>query len=680
MIGIRNELKTLLVSPVIWAIVLAYFIVSGIFFVALLFARQIADLESYFANIETTFVVLAPIIAMRSFAEERRTGSLDITLSWPISRWKLVVVKFVSNTLLSWAIVSIVWIYVWILAVRAPIEVGKAAAGYLGLLMILMMFSAIALAISARASSPTSAAFVGFGVLLTIWILNFIPGWIGGRIGSIVAYLAPTSRVANTGRGILDLGDALYFIAGTALGLTLTAWWLKEPRARSLKGLLRGRYLGVSLGLVIVVGVGASSVAARGQLDLTPEKRFTLTEYSANVLRRVSAPISVYGFVEPGSAQQAEMQSLIRRYQLLKPDVELRFIDPDAQPAITFELGATTYGQMVVEVENRSELVDDILEIEVTSAIQRLSRITPPVACFTVGHGERDISDILPGGYLQFATRLQELGFTTKKIALAAEGGKERLTSCTVLILGGPRVEFLPEEKTMIDNYAANDGRLVVFADSSGSSANDQLNDMLRPWGVAVRPSLTYDRSSLKEDPGAIVVYRYPSNSPVTTRLARQDIPLLVIGAQPVENVLVGLSRESEAWLSPLISTSSRSWLEDETEGPFVLAIVADWSSVEGEELKDLAISRTRIGVVGTAELAANGYFERLGNADFATRLVAWVAREDDIINATRQLQGVPRVVLTEDDRTRIIYSGVVIPAIIPFLILIGALLRSRRG
>jgi len=659
--------------------VTGYLVFSGIFFVVLLFGRGIADLEGYYSNIETTFVALAPIVAMRSFAEERRTGALDITLSWPTSRWWLVVTKFVANTLLTWMIVSIVWLYVWLLNRVVDVEIGKNAAGFIGLLMILLMFNAIALAISARSRSPATAAFVGFGVLIALWVLDFVPGWLGGQFDSVISFLAPTNHIANSGRGILDLGDGLYFVAGMVLGLSLAVLWLPEPRPRSFEGFLRGRYAGVLLGLVVTVAVGGTSTVAKGQVDLTPEKRFTLTDHSRFVLNAVTSPTTVYGFVEPGSAQQVEMNSLIRRYQLVNDNIALEFIDPDAQPALTKAVGARTYGQMMIDMDGRRELVDDILEIEVTSALQRLAQIDPPVACFTVGHGERDTGDILPGGFAQFAEELRQLGFEVAPLALGAVGGPERLGTCSVVVIGGPRVNFLPTEIELLRQYADANGRLVVFADSAGAAAMAQMNDLLRPWGVAVRDTVVSDRSSLKDDAGSIVAYRYPSASPVTVSLARDNIPLLLVAAQPVESALVGLAFEDQAWITPLVLSSSESSLADGTRGPFTLALITDWSSVEGEPA-DLEIARTRIGVVGTVEVAANGHFDRLGNGEFSARLVSWVARQDDLISAMRPVRGVPRLELTEHDRGGYIRNAIVFPALAAFALLLVTLRRSRAG
>ena len=679
MTSLRNELRALFISPVTWAMVTGYVVFSGIFFVVLLFSRGLADLESYYSNIETTLVVLAPIVAMRSFAEERRTGALDITLSWPTSRWWLVISKFVANTLLTWLIVSIVWLYIWLLNREVDVEIGKSGAGFIGLLMILLMFNAIALAISARSRSPATAAFVGFGVLIALWVLDFVPGWLGGRFESVISYVAPTNHISNSGRGLLDLGDGLYFVAGMALGLCLAVLWLKEPRPRSFEGAIRGRFAGVLLGLLVTAGVGGASIVAKGQVDLTPEKRFTLTDHSRFVLNAVNLPTTIYGFVEPGSAQQVEMRSLIRRYQLENDNIRLEFIDPDAQPAITKAVGARTYGQMMVEMDGRRELVDDILEIEVTSALQRLARIDPPVVCFTVGHGERDIEDILPGGFAQFAVELRQLGFKVEPLALGAVGGVERLGTCSVVVIAGARVQFLPQEIELLRRHADANGRLVVFADSAGGPATAQLNDLLRPWGVAVRQSTVSDRSSLKDDSGAIVAYRYPSASPVTVTLARDNIPLLLVAAQPVESALVGLGIEDQAWISPLVTSSSWSSADDGTPGPFVLGLITDWSSIEGE-IGDLEIARTRIGVVGTVEIAANGYFDRLGNGEFSARLISWVARQDDLISAMRPVRGVPRLVLTEDDRGLYIRNAIVFPALAAFALVLLTLRRSRAG
>src|SRR5439155_23957875 len=151
--------------------------------------------------------------------------------------------------------------------------------------------------------------------------------------------------------------------------------------------LVHPRRAGAVLGLFLVVGTGVASAQARGQIDLTPEHRVSLTTRPKAVLSQVKVPTHVIGFTQPGSAQQVEMRSLLRRYQLAKGDFTFEFIDPDAQPGRVKELGAGSYGQIFLQVGKNHDFVSEISEVDITSAIQRLSRTEPPMACFTVGHG-----------------------------------------------------------------------------------------------------------------------------------------------------------------------------------------------------------------------------------------------------------------------------------------------------
>ena len=73
-------------------------------------------------------------------------------------------------------------------------------------------------------------------------------------------------------------------------------------------------------------------------------------------------------------------------------------------------------------------------------------------------------------------------------------------------------------------------------------------------------------------------------------------------------------------------------------------------------------------------------YFDRLGNGEFSARLVSWVARQDDLISAMRPVRGVPRLVLTEDDRGQYIRNAIVFPAVAAFALLLLTLRRSRTG
>jgi hypothetical protein len=338
-----------------------------------------------------------------------------------------------------------------------------------------------------------------------------------------------------------------------------------------------------------------------------------------------------------------------------------------------------SYGQMVVEIGDRSEIVNDIGEIELTSALQRLGRVEPPQACFTVGHGERSIDDHLAEGFSRFGLELRQLGYDTTTLALGADGGRERLGGCSVVVVGGPRVLFDEAELALLQQFATDEGRLVVFADAGADDdVTGQLNALVEPWGLSLGDGVVEDRSSLIGDPGAVVAFAYPSQSPVTRELKLDRIPVLLVGSRPIESTLLGPEAASQAWLVPLVQSSTRSSIGD-IDGPFVLGALTDWSRVENAS-SNPTIARTRIGLVGTVELAANQFIDRFGNLTFATGLVSWVAIEDDVIAASRDPAGVRKLPLVEDDRSRIIRRAVVYPSLgcgAGFLLMWR---RARRG
>jgi ABC-type transport system involved in cytochrome c biogenesis permease component len=678
--SLRKELRQLLVAPFAWAVFAAFLIISGLFFVALLISFPVPDLERYLSNIETTFIVVAPVIAMRSFAEERRTGVLEVTLAWPTSRGSLILGKYVANTLMAWAMATIIWLYAWILDRMGPVNLAKAFSGYLGLLLLIALFSAIALAISAKSSSPATAAFVGFGVLLGLWTLDFVPGWLGGRFGRLVSFLAPTTHLKASGRGVVDVGDAIYFVAGTVLGLVLAVLALPEPRPTGWRRFVSKRHILPLAGAIAVIALATTSAKTDTQVDLTPERNFTLTPQTLKVLHAIHVPIRVTGIVEPGSAQQSQIQSLVNTYQAQAGDITLEFVDPDGQPAKTRALGATTYGQMVIEVEGRREVTNDIGEVELTSAIQRVARVQPPNACFTVGHGERSIDDKLGDGYSRFSLELRQLGYEVSTLAIAAADGVERLRNCRVVVVAGPRSLFELAELAALQELARFQGRLIVITDvAAPAPVTSQLNDLITPWGMEIRDTSVTDGSSLINDPGSIVSYSLPSQSPVTADLRRQHIPLLFVASKRIDSKVLGPEAAAQAWLVPLVESSTRSQDATGRKGPFVLAALTDWSRV-AESVAGPEIARTRIAVVGSAEVGANQFVDRFGNLTFATSLVSWVGTENDIIAAARDPSGIRKLAITEGDRARLIREAIVLPALLAAVVFAFALVRVRRG
>jgi ABC-2 type transport system permease protein len=671
----RRELRSLVSLPHTYAIAAAFLALSGIFFVTFLVQSNLPDLEQYYSNIATTLLVLAPIIAMRSFAEERRAGGLDITLSWPVPRTALVVGKYAVNVLYTWGLLSVAWLYVRLLRSLGEVETGKAVAGYVGILLLAAALTALALAVSARASSPTGAAFMGFGLLLGLWTLQYAGRMLGAGFGGHVADLSPATHLEAAARGVIDGGDVAYFLTCVVVGLGLAVHALDRQRPGVAANL--GRRRGVRLGVVGAIGVlllvAGSSVEA--QADLTPTRRFTITRQTKEIAGRVHSPVHITGFVDPDSPTAVQMRALVRQYRAAHIPVDFEVVDPDAQPGRAHALGVARYGEMHVEIGGRQELVPDVGEVALTSAILRLTRPTPAVACFTVGHGEPDINDSRPPGYDSFAAYLHQLGYATEPLALGAPGGQARLDKCSVVI-AGPRIPLLPAELKMLQDHVRANGRLLIMADPD-DAARAQLNDLLRPFGMALGAGEVRDRSSLADDPASVVAFSYPGESPPIRELKRDGIPVVFVAPHPIEKATDGEAAKS---LSPLVASSSHSSIAgNPTPGPFTLAALYDASQVS-DQPGGATLVTSRLAVVGSSALASNRLVDNFGNRDFVTGLVQWVGRENDVISAGRTFGGVHKIVMTRARRDHLVRAGIVFPALALLLPMPVALLRLRRG
>ncbi|HVW34917.1 MAG TPA: Gldg family protein [Acidimicrobiia bacterium] len=676
---LRRELRALVASPQTYAIAAAYLVLSGIFFVNILITSQIPDLEHYYANVANTLLVLVPVVAMRSFAEERRTGALDITLSWRLSRTGLVLGKFVANTLYLWVLSSIVWLYYHLVGNLTHIQMGRTAGGFIGLALMALAFSALALMISARATSPAAAAFLGFGLLLFLRVLDYAPGWIGDRLAS----LGPTQHSAGFARGVVYWNDVAYFAIVTLIGLGLAVAALERDRPGRRLGTLLRR--GAAVGGVLVLCGGTVALAGdfEGSVDLTPEHSQSITAVTHDVIARVNRvgrPVHLTGFAAPITNDAEQLTALVKQYRSAGLSIDLEVIDPDLQPGRARAAHIDSQGEAVVEMGGRTERLNQITQGALTSALLRLSRDSRPRACFTAGHGERDPHDEGPTGASKLSGAVQSLAFDVKTIGLAAPGAESELARCAVVVVAGPRIPFLPIELQLLGAHAEQNGRLLVMADGTADAPRVQLNTVLAPWGLTIGTGIVTDASALANDPTSVVALDYASgSSPPVRRLNEESVPVVFTNAVPLLSSPDARDRNA---IVELVRSSRRSWAGSgpgRQDGPFVLAALADWSHLGGSD-HDPEIARTRIGVMGTAEPVTNSLFDMFGNRDFATALVQWTAAEDDLLAAGRPVGGFSKVVLTAAQKDRLIKQGIVYPAFLVLLPLPWAVWRLRRG
>jgi ABC-2 type transport system permease protein len=223
----RRELAGYFATPVAYVFIVGFLLLAGIFtfYVGGLFERGQADLKPFFMFHPWLYVVLMPAVAMRLWAEERRSGTIELLLTLPVGLGGVVVGKFLAAwafTAVALALTFPVWITVNLLG--AP-DNGVILAGYVGSLFMAGGYLAISACLSALTRNQVVAFVVGVVVCLLFtvagspMVLDAVTGWAPRVLVDALASFSFLTRFSAIMEGVIDLRDVVYFASLIAVWL-----------------------------------------------------------------------------------------------------------------------------------------------------------------------------------------------------------------------------------------------------------------------------------------------------------------------------------------------------------------------------------------------------------------------------------------------------------------------------
>ncbi|MCI0749815.1 MAG: ABC transporter permease [Nevskiales bacterium] len=238
----RNELRRIFVSPLAWSVLAVVQLILGFVFINLLidYARN-AELGGQFSGVAeyiggalygfATIILLLvmPLMTMRLFSEERRSGSLTLLLSAPTSLIEIVLGKFLGLVGFMLALIVLLAAMPLSLLPGTGLDLGRIAAGLLGLFLMMLAFGAAGLFVSSLTREPTLAAVVGFGLLLLVWLIQIV-SYQDIPFAEVFGYLSLIGHYDDLSRGLFDTSDVAYYLLFTAFFLWLTVQRLDLER------------------------------------------------------------------------------------------------------------------------------------------------------------------------------------------------------------------------------------------------------------------------------------------------------------------------------------------------------------------------------------------------------------------------------------------------------------------
>jgi ABC-2 type transport system permease protein len=246
----RREIGSYFVSPLGWVVgSLLILIVSllGYFFGAV--GQDQASLDSVFSLLPLLMVFLLPLFTMRQFAEEKRSGTLEMLLTSPIRDLELVIGKWLGTFVYYLALIAFTLVYVLLLVYYYPtkaavhplglnlslaaLDYGQLIASYVAMILMGAMFSAIGVLMSSLTQNQIIAAVSAVAFLLVLWyVTGRVADFEQPPVRDFLQYLSGEARAADFTRGQVPLRDIVYFLSITVGALFLTTRILESRKWR----------------------------------------------------------------------------------------------------------------------------------------------------------------------------------------------------------------------------------------------------------------------------------------------------------------------------------------------------------------------------------------------------------------------------------------------------------------
>ena len=473
-----------------------------------------ATLENYFGLAPWVFLFLIPAISMRVFSDEIKSGMMELLIVRPISLIQLIWAKFFGTfTVVIFSILPTL-VYLWsVRMLGSPVgnlDWGAAIGSFVGLLAIGAAYTAVALMASALTSNNVVAFVLGvalnFGMYLGFESLADLYKFSGWEL--TVRTLGMNEHYLSMARGVLDLRDVGYFIGVVFLFIGLTLGVLAKNHLRKP---WKKALIWMGIGLVIAAG----SSAVRMRLDLTEEKRYSLSEGTESLLDQVSEPILITVYLEGEFPAGFERLKIETRYMLeewaarngniffefINPNnvenagefknqlatkginaVQLQVQNADGQSVLNVFPGATmTYKEqevsavllenvMVFDPAEQVNISIQQLEFNLARALNALLITDKPKVGMVTGHGE--LTAVQTAGIgMALSEHYAVDRFSLQAYKADANGEADlsdmvrRMNTYDLLVVAKPTQPFPEMDKYLLDQFLMGGGKILWFLD-----------------------------------------------------------------------------------------------------------------------------------------------------------------------------------------------------------------------
>ena len=227
-----KELREYFATPIAFVLLAVFWALTGWFFSFGLFFVNVAQMVGSFHNMSLLLLLVMPLLTMRVFAEENKSGTMELLLSLPLAEWQIVLAKFAAAFVMLLIMLAGTATSVLPLLLFAQPDLGPILGGYIGITLLGAAFMGVGMLMSSLTSNQIVAALLTWCVLTLLWFADYasaldaLPGLRG-----LFLHLSFSVHYVDVIRGVINLATVCYFLSVLGLSLALTTLLLKARRA-----------------------------------------------------------------------------------------------------------------------------------------------------------------------------------------------------------------------------------------------------------------------------------------------------------------------------------------------------------------------------------------------------------------------------------------------------------------
>jgi ABC-2 type transport system permease protein len=241
----KKEITIAFSSPIFYAATFIFMVVSGYFFYTNAMIYTIRSFQAgqnpflaerlnlsdfvvkpFFGDMAIVLLLMLPLITMRSYAEEKKMGTIELLFTYPISDGAVLAGKFAASmfTLLTMLVGTLLPLI--LLETFAHLDWGLILSGYLGILLLGASFIALGIFTSSLTENQIIAAVLSFGAFLLFWVIGWAKSFAGPTLGSILEHLSIVVHLDSFVRGLIDSRDLVFYLVFIFFWLFVTLRFL----------------------------------------------------------------------------------------------------------------------------------------------------------------------------------------------------------------------------------------------------------------------------------------------------------------------------------------------------------------------------------------------------------------------------------------------------------------------